>query len=48
MLRYHHQNAGHMHDIKATNRSFEDVAQFQRFGNTSSKSKFDSRKIRDD
>jgi hypothetical protein len=30
----HHQKAGQNHDIKTTNRSFENVAQFKHFGTT--------------
>lgn len=29
-----HQRAGQNHDIKTTNRSFENLAQFQHFGTT--------------
>jgi hypothetical protein len=34
VLLSHHQNAGNNHDIKAANRSFENVAQFKYLGTT--------------
>jgi hypothetical protein len=34
MLLSHHQNAGHNHNIKIGNRSFENVAQFKYLGMT--------------
>jgi hypothetical protein len=37
MLLFHHQNAGQNHDIKITNRCFENVAQLKYFGMTVTK-----------
>jgi hypothetical protein len=34
MLLLHHQNAGQKHNIKITNRSFENVAKFRHLGTT--------------
>jgi hypothetical protein len=39
-LLFHHQNGVQNHYIETTNRSFENVAQFNLFGNDSNKSKF--------
>jgi hypothetical protein len=42
MLVSHYQNADHNQDKQIANRSFENVSQFQVFGNESKEFKFDS------